>query len=49
LAKVACKEGIVDDEVGKPAIEDAVGRILHYHERTKHHLHQYARSAGYLD
>ena len=46
---MACKEGIVDDAVGKPAIEDAVGRILHYHERTKHHLHQYARSAGYLD
>jgi SagB-type dehydrogenase family enzyme len=39
----------VDDAVGKPAIEDAVGRILYYHERTKHQLHQYARSAGYLD
>jgi len=31
------------------AFEDAVGCILHYHQRTKHHLHQYARSAGYLD
>ena len=22
---------------------------LAYHQRTKHHLHQYARSPGYLD
>jgi SagB-type dehydrogenase family enzyme len=24
-------------------------QVLAYHERTKHHLHQYARSLGYLD
>lgn len=23
--------------------------IIHYHERTKHHLHRYARSLGYMD
>jgi SagB-type dehydrogenase family enzyme len=28
---------------------DAVQRALAYHERTKHHLHGYARSLGYLD
>ncbi len=28
---------------------DAVGRVLAYHARTKHHLHRYARSLGYLD
>ena len=39
----------MNDATGKPAFEDAVGCILHYHQQTKHHLHQYARSAGYLD
>jgi len=39
----------VNDATGIAAFEDAVGCILHYHQRTKHHLHQYARSAGYLD
>ena len=26
-----------------------VGQVLDYHQRTKHHLTQYARSSGYLD
>ncbi len=26
-----------------------VESVLHYHETTKHHLHRYARSPGYLD
>jgi SagB-type dehydrogenase family enzyme len=30
-------------------IVDAVEQTLWYHDRTKHHLHRYARSAGYLD
>lgn len=32
-----------------PAMEDPVERILAYHQRSKHHLQQYARSPGYLD
>ena len=28
---------------------DPVGRVIHYHDRTKHHLFRYARSLGYLD
>lgn len=28
---------------------DPIDMVLAYHERTKHHLHRYARSAGYLD
>jgi SagB-type dehydrogenase family enzyme len=32
----------------KPA-SDAVARTLAYHERTKHHPHRFARSAGVLD
>jgi hypothetical protein len=31
------------------ANSDAVERTLAYHQRTKHHLHRYARSPGYLD
>jgi SagB-type dehydrogenase family enzyme len=29
--------------------EDQVRQVLSYHRRTKHHLHRYAESAGYLD
>jgi SagB-type dehydrogenase family enzyme len=28
---------------------DPTSRVLAYHERTKHHLHRYAASLGYLD
>jgi SagB-type dehydrogenase family enzyme len=28
---------------------DSIPRVLAYHERTKHHLHRYARSPGFLD
>ncbi|MGH8659444.1 MAG: SagB/ThcOx family dehydrogenase, partial [Gammaproteobacteria bacterium] len=30
-------------------VPPAVQRVLDYHQRTKHHLHRYARSLGYLD
>ncbi len=30
-------------------LNSTIGRTLAYHQRTKHHLHQYARSPGYLD
>src|SRR5262249_33640662 len=30
-------------------VEEAVARTLSYHRRTKHHLHRYAASSGYLD
>jgi len=30
-------------------VSDPVERTLAYHQRTKHHLHRYARSPGYLD
>src|SRR4051812_2697357 len=29
--------------------DDRVRRALSYHRRTKHHLHRYAQSPGYLD
>jgi len=29
--------------------DDTVQRVLDYHRRTKHHVHRYARSLGYLD
>ena len=29
--------------------DPAADAILHYHERTKHHLDRYARSLGYMD
>jgi SagB-type dehydrogenase family enzyme len=29
--------------------QDPLARVIDYHERTKHHLHAYARSPGYLD
>lgn len=32
-----------------PPAADPVAAALAYHQRTKHHLHRYARSAGYLD
>ena len=30
-------------------LNSTIERTLAYHQRTKHHLHQYARSLGYLD
>src|SRR5882724_10175457 len=33
----------------KTEIDSAVTETLLYHERTKHHFHRYARSAGFLD
>ena len=30
-------------------LNSTIERTLAYHQRTKHHLHQYARSPGYLD
>jgi len=32
-----------------PEVADAAMTALRYHERTKHHLHRYARSSGSLD
>jgi len=29
--------------------QDPLAQVIDYHERTKHHLHAYARSLGYLD
>ncbi len=29
--------------------QDLLAQVIDYHERTKHHLHAYARSLGYLD
>jgi SagB-type dehydrogenase family enzyme len=34
---------------GDPDATDVVEQVIQYHIRTKHHFHQYARSAGYLD
>lgn len=31
------------------AAVDAIAIALSYHQQTKHHLHSYARSLGYLD
>ena len=28
---------------------NVLSTVFAYHERTKHHLHQYARSLGYMD
>jgi SagB-type dehydrogenase family enzyme len=33
----------------EPVSTDPVDRVMHYHVRTKHHFHKYARSLGYLD
>lgn len=33
----------------EPVSTDPVERVIHYHVRTKHHFHKYARSLGYLD
>ena len=30
-------------------LDSTIERTLAYHQRTKHHLHQYTRSPGYLD
>ena len=30
-------------------MSEALGRVLTYHQQTKHHFHAYARSLGYLD
>ena len=30
-------------------LDSTIERTLTYHRRTKHHLHQYARSLGFLD
>src|SRR5689334_23229037 len=32
-----------------PTSESPVDRVLDYHSRTKHHLHRFASSPGYLD
>jgi hypothetical protein len=32
-----------------PALENPVDAVLEYHSRTKHHLHRFAASLGYLD
>ena len=32
-----------------PEVADAATTAVRYHERTKHHLHRYARSSGSLD
>src|SRR5678815_2984527 len=32
-----------------PAWENSVDAVLEYHSRTKHHLHRFAASLGYLD
>src|SRR5437899_10070804 len=33
----------------KTEIDSAVTETLLYHEQTKHHIHRYARSQGFLD
>ncbi len=33
----------------EPVSTDPVDRVIHYHNRTKHHFNRYARSLGYLD
>ena len=33
----------------EPVSTDPVDRVIHYHVRTKHHFHKYARSLGFLD
>jgi SagB-type dehydrogenase family enzyme len=35
--------------MGSDASSTALEPILSYHERTKHHMHAYARSLGYMD
>jgi SagB-type dehydrogenase family enzyme len=37
------------DATGQRAATDLVDQVIYYHVQTKHHFHQYARSAGYLD
>lgn len=38
-----------DDELAGAKEQNSVEAALAYHRRTKHHLHQYAASLGYLD
>jgi SagB-type dehydrogenase family enzyme len=35
--------------LGEAEARDATARVLAYHERSKHHLHRYAPSLGYMD
>ena len=30
-------------------MEDKIGSVIRYHEKTKHHPKRYARSSGFLD
>ena len=34
---------------GRTAVSAKTRTIIEYHQRTKHHFHRYARSAGYMD
>jgi SagB-type dehydrogenase family enzyme len=44
---------VVTDAIHDPVVdrdrEDDIARVLAYHRLSKHHLHRYAPSAGYLD
>ena len=37
------------EDFNSMSLDSTIERTLAYHQRTKHHLHQYARSPGYLD
>jgi SagB-type dehydrogenase family enzyme len=43
------EEGTVPDELAGAKERNSVEAALAYHRRTKHHLHHYAASLGYLD
>ena len=38
-----------EDELREAKKQNSVEAVLAYHRRTKHHLHHYAASPGYLD
>ena len=38
-----------EDELPRAKGQNSVEAVLAYHRRTKHHLHHYAASPGYLD
>ena len=38
-----------EDELPEANEQNSVEAVLAYHRRTKHHLHHYAASPGYLD
>jgi len=38
-----------EDELAGAKEQNSVEAVLAYHRRTKHHLHHYAASLGYLD